>query len=121
MPISDLPVSVHTSRSHLELEARKEGHERHGQILMIDEEEKLSSAIVLHPCTAVLLMQLSRTMQTFLPSVLHDLQGAEDCRRGEERNPFTWLWSAGVDAAKALVNQEQLARWHYKEASGGAL
>lgn len=32
LPISDLPVSVQASPSHLELEAREEGHERYGQI-----------------------------------------------------------------------------------------
>jgi hypothetical protein len=50
--------------------------------LMIDEEEP-SSAIVLHPSTALLL-----TQETLLPSILHDLQGRQgrglQDRRGEE-------------------------------------
>jgi hypothetical protein len=31
LPIFDLPVSVYTSQSHLQLEAREDGRERHGQ------------------------------------------------------------------------------------------
>jgi hypothetical protein len=31
LPIFDLPVSVYASQSHLELEAREDGRERHGQ------------------------------------------------------------------------------------------
>lgn len=52
MPISDLPVSVRASPSHLELEAREEGHERHGQMLLIDE-ERLSSA---QPLSSILVL-----------------------------------------------------------------
>jgi len=72
--------------------------------LMIDEEE-LSSAIVLHPYTAVLLSQLSRTMETLLPSSLHDLQGRQgrglQDRRGEESFHLPCS-RQGVDAAKVL-------------------
>ena len=34
-------------------------------------------------------------------------RGAEDCSRGEERNAFTCLQPAGVDAAKALVRTKK--------------
>jgi hypothetical protein len=73
--------------------------------LMIDEEEEPSSAIVLHPYTAVLLSQLSRTMETLLPSSLHDLQGRQgrglQDRRGEESFHLPCS-RQGVDAAKVL-------------------